>query len=413
MRDNNHPLLELLAPAGDMERLRMAVSYGADAVYLAGSAFGMRAFAGNFTGEELYQAVQYCHQHGVACHVTINTMPRNNEIAGLPAWLETLEDAGVDAVIVADLGAFTLAGKYAPHVKRHISTQASISNYETARAWHDLGASRVILARELSLDEVAELRAKTPRELEIEAFAHGAMCVSYSGRCLLSNYMTGRDSNRGACAQPCRYQYHLVEEKRPGEYFPVFEDEKGTYIMNSRDMCMIDHVQELYDVGLNSLKIEGRAKSAYYAAIVTGAYRHVIDDVKAGRPVDLDWRNEVDKVSHRHYSTGFWFGQPGQYYDDARYLRDWQVCAIVQSCDENGSAILSLRNKFRAGDTVEIVGPNAKPVSFRAPVMEEEDGTPLEEPRHPQMLFRMQLPKPVPPLSILRRAVELSPGKGE
>ena len=413
MRDNNHPLLELLAPAGDMERLRMAVSYGADAVYLAGSAFGMRAFAGNFTGEELYQAVQYCHQHGVACHVTINTMPRNNEIAQLPAWLETLEDAGVDAVIVADLGAFTLAGKYAPHVKRHISTQASISNYETARAWHDLGASRVILARELSLDEVAELRARTPQELEIEAFAHGAMCVSYSGRCLLSNYMTGRDSNRGACAQPCRYQYHLVEEKRPGEYFPVFEDEKGTYIMNSRDMCMIDHVQELYDVGLNSLKIEGRAKSAYYAAIVTGAYRHVIDDVKAGRPVDLDWRNEVDKVSHRHYSTGFWFGQPGQYYDDARYLRDWQVCAIVQSCDENGSAMLSLRNKFRAGDTVEIVGPDTKPVSFQAPVMEEEDGAPLEEPRHPQMLFRMQLPKQVPPLSILRRAVELSPGKGD
>ncbi|MGM9592860.1 MAG: U32 family peptidase [Candidatus Onthomonas sp.] len=413
MRENNHPLLELLAPAGDMERLQMAVSYGADAVYLAGSAFGMRAFAGNFTGDELHQAVQYCHQRGVACHVTINTMPRNNEIAQLPAWLETLEDAGVDAVIVADLGAFTLAGKYAPHVKRHISTQASISNYETARAWHDLGASRVILARELSLDEVAELRAKTPRELEIEAFAHGAMCVSYSGRCLLSNYMTGRDSNRGACAQPCRYQYHLVEEKRPGEYFPVFEDEKGTYIMNSRDMCMIDHVQELYDVGLNSLKIEGRAKSAYYAAIVTGAYRHVIDDVKAGRPVDLDWRNEVDKVSHRHYSTGFWFGQPGQYYDDARYLRDWQVCAIVQSCDEQGLAVLSLRNKFRAGDAVEIVGPDAKPVSFQAPVMEEEDGAPLEEPRHPQMLFRMQLPKPVLPLSILRRAVELSPGRGE
>lgn len=411
MRENNHPLLELLAPAGDMERLKMAVSYGADAVYLAGSAFGMRAFAGNFTGDELYQAVQYCHDRGVHCHVTINTMPRNDEIVRLPAWLETLEDAGVDAVIVADLGAFTLAGKYAPHVKRHISTQASISNYETARAWYDLGASRVILARELSLAEVAELRAKTPQELEIEAFAHGAMCVSYSGRCLLSNYMTGRDSNRGACAQPCRYQYHLVEEKRPGEYFPVFEDEKGTYIMNSRDMCMIDHVQELYDVGLNSLKIEGRAKSAYYAAIVTGAYRHVIDDVKAGRPVDLDWRNEVDKVSHRHYSTGFWFGQPGQYYDDARYLRDWQVCAIVQSCDEQGRAVLSLRNKFRAGDQVEIVGPDAKPVSFAAPVMKGEDGGPLEEPRHPQMLFQMQLPKPVPPLSILRRAVELSPGK--
>ncbi len=409
MNKDKHPILELLAPAGDMERLQMAVNYGADAVYLAGSSFGMRAFAGNFSNEELYEAVRYCHERGVRCHVTINTMPRNNEVVNLPGWLETLDDAGVDAVIVADLGAFTMAGKYAPRVQRHISTQASIANYETACAWHDLGADRVILARELSLEEVAEIRAKTSPELEIEAFAHGAMCVSYSGRCLLSNYMTGRDSNRGACAQPCRYQYYLMEEKRPGEYFPVFEDEKGTYIMNSRDMCMIDHVQELYDVGLNSLKVEGRAKSAYYAAIVTGAYRHVIDDVKAGRPVDPVWRNEVEKVSHRHYSTGFWFGQPGQYYENSRYLRDWQVCAIVQSCDENGLATLSLRNKFKAGDEVELVGPDRKPIVLTVPVMAELDGTELTEPRHPQMLFRMQLPCQVPPLSILRRAVDLSP----
>ena len=228
--------IELLAPAGDMERLKMAVAYGADAVYLAGTTFGMRAFAGNFDQDELYQAVRYCKAHGVDAHVTINTMPRCSEVKELPAWLEVLEDAGVTAVIVADLGAFRLAQKYAPHVQKHISTQASICNYETANAWYDLGASRVILAREVPLEDIREIRQKTPPELEIEAFVHGAMCVSYSGRCLLSNYMTGRDSSRGACAQPCRYQYYLMEEKRPGEYFPVFEDNKGTYIMNSRDM---------------------------------------------------------------------------------------------------------------------------------------------------------------------------------
>ena len=284
---------ELLSPAGDMEKLKMAVLYGADAVYLAGTAFGMRSFAGNFTDEELPAAVRFAHDHGVRVHCTVNTMPRNDEVTQLPAHLERLQDAGVDALIVADLGAFTLAGKYAPRCQRHISTQASISNFVTASAWYDQGASRVILARELSLEEIRTIREKTPKELELEAFVHGAMCVSYSGRCLLSNYMTGRDSNRGACAQPCRYQYYLMEEKRPGEYFPVFEDEKGTYIMNSRDMCMIDHVDDLMDVGLSSLKIEGRAKSAYYAAIVTGAYRHVIDDVAAGRPVDRQLTRET------------------------------------------------------------------------------------------------------------------------
>ena len=324
---------ELLAPAGDMERLKMAVAYGADAVYLAGTSFGMRAFAGNFTPEELRRAVAYAHERGVRVHCTVNTMPRNDEVAALPEHLELLSDAGVDALIVADLGAFTLAGKYAPRCQRHISTQASICNYETARAWYDLGAARVILAREVSLEEIHTIREKTPAELEIAAFVHGAMCVSYSGRCLLSNYMTGRDSSRGACAQPCRYQYALMEEKRPGEYFPVFEDEQGTYIMNSRDMCMIDHLGDLIDVGLSSLKIEGRAKSAYYAAIVTGAYRHCLDDAAAGRPVDPVWRDEVEHVSHRPYATGFYYGQPGQYYATSRYLREWQVVALVTACD--------------------------------------------------------------------------------
>ena len=400
--------IELLSPAGDMERLKMAVAYGADSVYLAGTAFGMRAFAGNFSPEELPLAVRHAHDHNVKVHVTINTMPRNEEIAALPPYLEQLQDAGVDALIVADLGAFTLAGKYAPKCARHISTQQSIANYECAKAWYDLGAERVVLARELNLEEIRTIRENTPKELEIETFGHGAMCVSYSGRCLLSNYMTGRDSNRGACAQPCRYQYALMEEKRPGEYFPVFEDEKGTYIMNSRDMCMIDHLKELQDAGVDCIKIEGRAKSAYYAAIVTGAYRHCIDDVAAGREISPLWRNEVEKVSHRIYSTGFYFGQPGQYTEHSRYVRTFQVCAIVESCDENGLALCSLRNKFAQGDELEAVGPDFAPYTFTAGDMTDLEGNPLTEPRTPQMQFYLQLGKQVPPLTILRHTVDLS-----
>ena len=400
--------LELLSPAGDMDRLKMSVLYGADAVYLAGTDFGMRSFAGNFTPEELPQAVQFAHDHGVKVHVTVNTMPRNSEVASLPAYLEQLDDAKVDALILADLGAFTLAGKYAPHCQRHISTQQSIANYECARAWYDLGAQRVVLARELNLEEIREIRAKTSKELEIETFGHGAMCVSYSGRCLLSNYMTGRDSNRGECAQPCRYQYALMEEKRPGEYFPVFEDEKGTYILNSRDMCMIDHLDDLMSAGVDCIKIEGRAKSAYYAAIVTGAYRHCIDDVTAGRSIDPVWRDEVEHISHRIYSTGFYYGYPGQYTENSRYIREWQICGIVESCDENGLALVSLNNKFREGDALEAVGPNLRPFPFTAADMTDTEGAPLAEPRTPQMKFYLPLPKQVPPYTILRRSVDLS-----
>ncbi len=400
--------LELLSPAGDMERLKMSVLYGADAVYLAGTDFGMRSFAGNFSAEELPSAVDFAHSHGVKVHVTVNTMPRNEEIRQLPAYLEQLNDSGVDALIVADMGAFTLAGKYAPNCQRHISTQQSIANYECAKAWYDLGAKRVVLARELSLEEIRTIREKTPKELEIETFGHGAMCVSYSGRCLLSNYMTGRDSNRGACAQPCRYQYALMEEKRPGEFFPVYEDEKGTYILNSRDMCMIDHLAELMDAGVDCIKIEGRAKSAYYAAIVTGAYRHCIDDVAAGRPINPIWREEVERVSHRVYSTGFYFGQPGQYVENSRYIRNWQVCAIVESCDENGLATCSLRNKFSQGNALEAVGPDMAPFSLIAGNMKDLHNNPLDEPRTPQMKFYITLPKQVPPMTILRRQMDLS-----
>ena len=395
--------IELLAPAGDMERLRMSLAYGADAVYLAGTDFGMRSFAGNFTPEELKQAVALCHSRGVAVHVTCNTMPRNGEIARMPEWLSYLQELGVDAAILADVGVLSLLKKHAPKLKAHISTQASVSNYQAAAAWYELGASRVILARELSLDEIREIRAKTPRELEIEAFVHGAMCVSYSGRCLLSNYMTGRDANRGACAQPCRYQYALVEEKRPGEYFPIGEDEGGAYILNSRDMCMIDHIPELIDAGLDSLKIEGRAKSAYYAAVVTGAYRHAIDAALAGQPLEPVWRDEVEKVSHRPYSTGFYFGEPGQHTSHSRYVRDWQIMAVVTSCTPDGTALCELRNKLSAGDELELAGPGLKPVPVTVEGLTDGDGLPISEARKPQMPFYLKLPVQAPPLSLLRR----------
>ena len=393
---------EVLSPAGDRERLDMALAYGADAVYLAGSAFGMRAFAGNFDRDGLRDAVSAAHARGVRVHVTCNTLARNHEVARLPEYLEYLDAIGADAVIAAGPEVLDLCKRHAPRVQVHMSTQTGITNYEMARVWHELGASRVILARELSLEEVAELKAKAPRGLEVECFVHGAMCVSWSGRCLLSNYMTGRDASRGACAQPCRYQYALVEEKRPGEYFPVFEENGETFILNSRDMCMIDHIPELIQAGVDSLKIEGRAKSAYYAAMTTAAYRHAVDAAAENRPLDPVWRAEVDKVSHRHYSTGFWFGQPGQYTDSARYVRDWQVLAIVQSCDGLGNAVLSLRNKFAAGDGLEVVGPGVPAFPFTAPVMRDMDGFELQEPRHPQMEFCMKLPRRMPPLSIVR-----------
>lgn len=398
--------IELLSPAGDEERLRASVAYGADAVYLAGSQYGMRAFAGNFTLEGLKWAIDYAHAHQVAVHVTCNTNPRNPEMEGLPEYLERLQDWGADAVILGDPGVFALAEKYAPKVKRHISTQAGITNYASARFWYDQGASRVILARELSLEEAAEIVVKTPKELEVEAFVHGAMCVSYSGRCVLSNYMTGRDATRGACAQPCRYQYALVEEKRPGEYFPVFEENGETFILNSRDMCMIEHVPELMDAGLASLKIEGRAKSAYYAAMVTGAYRAAIDAAEKGEPLDPIWREEVEKVSHRHYSTGFYFGQPGQYTESARYIRQWQVVAQVVESDESGNAKLRLHNKFTEGEELELCGPGIRPVAFTAGNMRDEQGVRTQEIRKPDSVFYMKLPEKAPVLSYLRRKTQ-------
>ena len=399
---------ELLAPAGDLERLRYAINYGADAVYCALPEFGMRSAPTNFTPEQLSEGVIYAHARGRKVYLTMNTLPTNEEADRLPQAIKDAAAAGVDAFIVADLGVLDACKTFAPDIDVHMSTQTGITNWAAARAAYNMGAKRVVLAREMTLQDIATLRDKTPPELEIEAFVHGAMCMSVSGRCLLSNYMAGRDANRGQCAQPCRYQYALMEEKRPGEYFPVFEDEKGTYIMNSRDMCMIDHLDDIMDAGIDCIKIEGRAKSAYYAAIVTGAYRHVLDDVAVGREVDPVWRDEVEHVSHRHYSTGFYYGQPGQYYDNSRYIRDWQVCAVVTDCDADGNATLSLRNKFAAGDEIELVGPDSRPFTMTAPVMHDLEGFELYEPRTPQTVFKMKLPRYVPPMSFVRHAVSLS-----
>ena len=393
---------ELLSPAGDMERLKMALHYGADAVYLAGERFGMRAAAGNFNFEQLSAAVKLSHEKGAKVHLTCNTLPRESELAELPAFLESAEEAGVDAFIIADLGVMRAAERYAPRVERHVSTQLGVINSATARALYDMGAKRVVLARETPMEDIFTIRANTPEELQIEAFVHGAMCVSFSGRCLLSNYLTGRDANRGACAQPCRWKYHLVEESRPGEYFEISED-GGTYIMNSRDMCMIEHIPELISAGVTSMKIEGRMKSAYYAAAVTNAYRHAIDCAVTGQELPEVWRREVDMVSHRPYTTGFYYGYPGQHYSDASYFSGAEVCAVVESCDANGMAELTQRNRFSVGDTLELLTNDAEPLQFTAGEIINEAGESITATPHAMMRFKMQLPKSCSKLSIVRR----------
>ena len=400
---------ELLSPAGDMERLRMAVAFGADAVYLAGTSYGMRGGVDNFTQPELYEAVKLCHEKKVRVHVTVNTLPRGDELDALPEYLAMLQDTGADVLIVADLGVFRMAQKYAPKLELHVSTQTGIVNAASASAWYDLGASRVVLARELSLQEIERLRRDTPEELEIETFVHGSMCVSFSGRCLLSNYLTGRDGNRGVCAQPCRWKYALMEETRPGEYFPIGEDRDGTYILNSKDLCMIEHIQELMDAGIDSFKIEGRAKSSYYTAVITNAYQNAIRAAMAGEMLDPIWLEEVQKVSHRHYFTGFFYGYPGdsQYYDSSRYLRNWQVSAYVLSWDGE-RALCTQRNRFSEGDELELLVPGQAPVRLKAQDLRNEAGEPVTVLPHPEERFTMPLPVPAIPNSILRKSVDLS-----
>ncbi|MDE5937408.1 MAG: U32 family peptidase, partial [Ruminococcus sp.] len=358
--------LEVLAPAGDEERLNAALNYGADAVYLGRQQFGMRASPMNFDFEQLVNAVKSAHVKGVKVYLTCNTLPRNNEIPFFEKFVKEAVEADVDALIVADIGLLMMIKKFAPDMEIHISTQTGIVNYATARELYNLGAKRIVLARELTLDEIAEIRAKTNPDMDIECFVHGAMCVSFSGRCLLSQYLVSRDANRGECAQPCRWGYHLVEEKRPNEFFPIFEDEKGTYILNAKDMCMIEHIDKLAEAGVTSLKIEGRAKSAYYVTVVTNAYRMAVDEYYKN-PYNFrlpDWiRDEVYKVSHRKYCNGFFFGTPenSQYYENSGYMRNYDIVAVVEKC-ENGTVYCTQRNRFFAGDEVELLSPSAKPV---------------------------------------------------
>ena len=401
---------ELLAPAGNMEKLKMALLYGADAVYLGGKAFGLRAFGGNFTNEELQEAVDFAHKLGKKIYVTVNIFPHNSDIAKLPAYLTFLNEIKVDAILVADLGVFTLAKEYAPDVELHISTQANNTNWAAVNAWAELGASRVVLAREMSLEEIKEIREKC--SVELEMFVHGAMCISYSGRCLMSNYLTGRDANRGSCAQPCRWNYALVEEKRPGQYFPVLEDERGTYIFNSKDMCLLPYLLDVIASGVDSLKIEGRMKSVHYAASVVKAYREAIDSYFAAPEqfeVKKEWVEELDKVSHRAYTTGFYYGRPtekDQIYGTSSYTQISDFVGLVLDYDEKtGFATVEQRNNMKVGQEIEIFQPHLAGYRQILQEMYNDEGEAIQVAPHPQQIVKIRMDKPVEPYGILRRDI--------
>ncbi len=397
---------ELLSPAGDAECFESALKFGADAIYLAGKQFGMRTASANFDIETLRSSVRKAHEKGVSVFVTCNVLPRNNEIDLMPEFLEQCQDCGVDALIIADLGVLSLAEKYAPKVERHISTQAGIVNYQTAQVFYDMGAKRVVLARELSLEDIAGIRAKTNPELELEVFVHGSMCVSFSGRCLISSYMTGRDANRGDCAQPCRWKYHLYEEHRDGQYFPINEESDGTYLYNSRDLCMIEHIDDILKAGVKSLKIEGRAKSAYYVAVTTNAYRHALNDYyKMGDNWTLaPWiREELEKVSHREYNTGFFYGgEPGQVTSNGGYIRKYDVVAV---CDDykDGTAYMTQRNRFFVGDTLDVLPPSGVPFHITVETMFNDKGEPIDVAPHAMQKLTMLTDTVIPSGSLLRK----------
>lgn len=401
--------LELLSPSGDMERLKLALKFGADAIYVGGEQFGMRTNPSNFKADELKTAVELVHSADKKLYLTCNTLPRNNEIDVLPEYLRYVAEIGVDALIIADMGVLSLAKKYAPDVDIHMSTQVGIVNYQAANALYELGAKRIVTARELSLDEIKTIRDKTNSNLEIEVFVHGAMCMSFSGRCILSDYMVGRDANRGDCAQPCRWKYHLVEETRPGQYFPINQDENGTYIFNSRDLCMIEYISDLDRAGIDSFKIEGRAKSEYYTAIVTYAYRNAIDEyIAAGRPENFkpsQWiLDEMEKMSHREYTTGFNFGpiKNGQVLDSGGYIRHWDVCALFKSY-KNGRLTVSQRNRFYQGDELEVVEPNKKPYKIIVKELyNENDGEFVEVANKATDTYSFSCDIPVSPDAIFR-----------
>ncbi|MBP3692280.1 MAG: U32 family peptidase [Clostridia bacterium] len=401
---------ELLCPAGDEEQLKASVEYGADAVYLAGKGYGMRAGAGNFDAEQMKQAVAYAHAHGVKVYVTCNTVPTNDEINHIEDYLKACADAGVDAFIISDMGVLTVAKAAAPQVPIHISVQAGIVNWRAAKTFYELGAKRVVLARELSFEEIAEIRAKVPADLEIECFVHGAVCVSFSARCLLSAYMTGRDANRGDCAQSCRWSYSLMEEKRPGQYFDITESDKGTHILNADDMCMAQYIDKLCAAGIDSIKIEGRAKSGYYAAVCANANRCALDSYKNA---DGDWHlpdwiaEELEKISHRRYSTGFYFGRPSaaQNFATASYVRSYSVAAVVSGY-EDGMVLATLKNKFAAGTELDALIAGEKPYLFKADPLYDQKGNALMDACHPMMTIKIPCERELPVGTMLRMKMQ-------
>jgi len=391
-----HP--ELLVPASSLEVLKVAVIYGADAVYIGGEAFGLRAKAKNFTLEEMKEGVEFAHKHGVKVFVTANILAHNNDLEGVRAYFEELKDVGPDALIISDPGVFTIAKEVLPEMELHISTQANNTNYGTYRFWHAQGAKRVVTARELSLAEIKEIRANIPEDLEIETFIHGAMCISYSGRCLLSSFLAGRDANQGACTHPCRWKYYLMEENRPGEYMPVIENERGTYIFNSKDLCMIEHIPEMLNAGIDSFKIEGRMKTALYVATVARTYRLAIDDYKKSEEYYRSrlpfYREEIAKCTYRLFTTGFFFGKPNeetQIYDHNTYMKEYTYLGIVGSIDERGFAVIEQRNKFCVGDIIEIMKPDGRNIEAKVLKIFNEDGEEQESAPHPKQKLFIEL----------------------
>ena len=395
-------LPELLSPAGDLNRVHTALLYGADAVYLAGRLFGMRSKSVSLPDADLEEAIRLIHARGKKAYITCNVLPREEELALVPDYFAFLQALNADALILADLGLLRMAERYAPKCARHVSTQLGVVNSETASFLFDHGADTVVLARECSLEEIRAIRANCPAGLRLEAFVHGAMCVSFSGRCLLSNYLLGRDANHGECAQPCRWKYHLVEETRPGQYFEISE-ENGTYILNSRDLCMIEHLAELRDAGVDSFKIEGRMKSVYYTGAVTNAYRMALDALGRGDAFPESLTRECEAVSHRPYGTGFYYGPPEQYYPDSLSRSTAEIVAVVVSCDENGNALMRQRNKILPGDRAELLLPGTCGIPFTVDALRGENGDELPDTRHADMHFRTQLPCFAPPHTIVRR----------
>ncbi len=402
--------VELLAPAGDFEKLKIAIEYGADAVYFGGEMFSLRAGAGNMTVDEIREAVSYAHQRGVRCHLALNVYAHNEDIEPLREYLKQIQDIPLDAYIVSDPAVMQLLKEKLPDAEIHLSTQANTTNYITANYWRNQGVKRLVLARELTLNEIIEIRKNLPDDTELEAFVHGAMCISYSGRCLLSNFMTGRDANRGACAHPCRYKYRLEEEKRPGEYWPVDEDERGTYIFNSKDLCMLEYLPQLIDAGISSFKIEGRMKSIFYIAHVIKAYRKALDEYyrdPAGYSYDPAWAAEMCKASHREFTTGFYFRKPtgeDQEYRSSSYTREYSFVGLVRDYDSTtGIATVEQRNKMDVGDVVEVFGPQGDAFVQTIDSMKDEEGNSVMSAPHPQQILKIKMAQPVAGMYMLRK----------